>query len=195
MARIRLNAGALTAAQVRMGSRGASERLRPPGDDINTSDGTHDQLVCALCGSTRKVDTSRPRRCGPCRADEQTVLDAAARLKAAGQPPLGRGSDQSDFAKVRQQGEAARARLAERKRAKVRPAPSPSPRSAPTASSSPRRIEPSLKQAGAGRLKARIERMQQELKALPATDMRRERLREDLGVAHRLLIDWQEGVH
>lgn len=194
MARVRLNAGALTAAQVRMGSRGASERLRPPGDDINTSDGTNYRLVCALCGSTRKVDTSRPRRCGPCLTDEQTVRDAGARLKAAGQSPLGRGGNKTDFAKVRKQGEAARARLAERKRAKPRLAASSSPRSAPAAPSSTRRMDPAQKQAGARRLKARIERMEQELKALLVTDKRRERLREDLG-ARRLLIDWQEGIH
>lgn len=100
-----------------------------------------------------------------------------------------------DFAKVRKQGEAARARLAERKRAKPRLAASSSPRSAPAAPSSPRRMDPAQKQAGARRLKARIERMEQELKALSVTDKRRERLREDLGVARRLLIDWQEGIH
>ncbi len=123
------------------------------------------------------------------------VRDAAARLKAAGQPPLGRGGNRTDLAKVRKQGEAARARLVERKRNKPRPALSPSPRSAPAAPSSPRRIDPAQKQAGARRLKARIERMEQELKALPATDQRRERLREDLRLARRLLIDWQDGVH
>lgn len=194
MARVRLNAGALTAAQVRMGSRGASERLRPPGDDINASNGTSDRLVCALCGSTRRVDTSRPRRCGPCRADEQTVRDAGAQLKAAGQPPLGQRGNKADFAKLRKQGEAARARLAERKRAKPRLA-SPSQRSATVSPSSPRRIDPAQKQAGARRLKARIERTEQELKALLPNDKRRELLREDLGVARRLLTDWQEGVH
>lgn len=193
MARVRLNAGALTAAQVRMGSRGASERLRPPGDDINTGGGANDRLVCALCGSTRKVDASRPRRCGPCRSDEQTVRDASARLKAAGQPPLGGGGNKADFAQVRKQGEAARARLAERKRGKPRPA-DPSPRSAPAVPSSPRRMSPAQKQAGARRLKTRIERMEQELRTLLATDKRRAGLREDLGIARQLLTDWEEGV-
>ena len=195
MAGVRLNAGALTAAQVRMGRRGASERLRPPGDDINASDGADDRLVCALCGGVKGVDTSRPRRCDPCRADEQAVRAAAARLKAAGQPPLGRGSNNADFAKVRKQGEAARTRLAERKRARPRTGLNPAPRSAPAAPAFPRRLHLAQKQAGVRRLMIRIERMKQELKVLPPTDKPRECLREDLGVARRLLIDWQEGVH
>jgi hypothetical protein len=198
MARVRLNAGALTAAQVRMGSRGASERLRPPGDDINSSDGPDDRLVCGSCGSTKKVDASRPRRCGPCRADEETVRDAAARLKAAGQPPLGRApAGKTDFAKIRQKGNAAKARLAERKRNKPRPGPQ-CPAARPAAAASPpvpRRITASQKQAGARRLAMRIEQMEKELQALPAADKARERLREDLGVARRLLSDWRDGVH
>lgn len=87
VARVRLNAGALNAAQVRMGSRGASERVRPPGDDINTGDGRDRSLACALCGGTKKVDDSRPRRCGPCRSDEEIVRDVTTRLAAAKQPP------------------------------------------------------------------------------------------------------------
>lgn len=197
MARVRLNAGALTAAQVRMGSRGASERLRPPGDDINSSDRPGDALICASCGSTKKVDASqRPRRCGPCRSDEETVRDAAARLRAADQPPLGSPqSNKNDYSKIRKQGDAARARLAERRKAKPRtPRRSATP-VPPAAASSPRRVNAAQKQAGSRRLKTRIEQMEKELKAMPADDKRRARAREDLALARRLLADWQDSVH
>lgn len=194
MARVRLNAGALTAAQVRMGSRGASERVRPPGDDINSSDGTGDALICGSCGSTKKVDVSqRPRRCGPCRSDEQTVRDAAARLKAAGQPPLGSPqSNKADGAKIRKQGDAARARLAERRKAKPR---TPRRSTPPAPPQSLRRVNAAQKRAGSRRLKTRIEQMEKELKAMPADSRRRSQVREDLAVARRLLADWQDFVH
>lgn len=196
MGRVRLNAGGLSAAQVRMGSRGASERLRPLGDDINSSDGTDTRLICGWCGSTKKVDTSRPRRCAPCRADEEIVRDATARLQKAGQPPLGASvGSKADFAKIRKQGVAARARLAERRRAAPRPAPKPPAKLARATPSSPRRINAAQKQAGARRLRAKIEQMEKELKAMSQTDKRRDRLREDLHVARRLLSDWTEGVH
>ena len=196
MARVRLNAGALTAAQVRMGSRGASERLRPPGDDINSSDGRDDPLVCGTCGSMKKVDVSRPRRCAPCRADEQIGRDATARLKAAGRPLLGKlVSNKADYANIRKQGDAARARLAERRRANPRPAPRPTPSAAPAPPASLRRVNAAQKQAGVRRLKTRIKQMEQGLKATPAVDNGRDRLREDLSVARRLLADWTEGIH
>lgn len=118
MARVRLNAGGLTAAQVRMGSPGASERVRPPGDDINTGDGRDRSLACALCGGHKKVYASRPRRCGPCRADEDIVRDATARLAAAKQRPLGAKAPGHDYAKLRREGDQARARLAERRKAR-----------------------------------------------------------------------------
>ena len=195
MARVRLNAGALTAAQVRMGSRGASERLRPPGDDINSSRDRDDKLVCTWCGSTKKVDASRPRRCVTCRADEQAVRDASARLKAAGQPPLGSASgNKTQFANIRKQGDAAQKRLAGRKRAAPRSSRVHSPSPAPT-SSSPRRLNAAQKAAGARRLQNRLEQMEKKLTALPPGDKRRDRLREDILAARRLSSDWQEGVH
>jgi hypothetical protein len=93
-----------------------------------------------------------------------------------------------EFAKLRKQGNAARARLAERRRAAPRPERKSTIPTTPAATpSSPRRIGGAQKRAGARRLKERIEQMETNLKAMPSTDKRRDRLREDLQVARRLL--------
>lgn len=179
-----------------MGSRGASERLRPPGDDINSSDGREDRLACGWCGSPKAVDSSRPRRCGPCRADEQVIRSGSAGLTSAprrmADGRLGRKADQGT---TRKQVDTAKARLAGRKRSASRAARPLQPPSAPVAPSVPRRVNPSQKRAGARRLKLHIERVQNKLAATPVSDPQQPRLRNDLAVARRLLSDWGDGVH
>lgn len=118
--RVRLRSGGIRAGQVRLGQRGASERLRTAADDIGFDDRGQSAAVYGLCGSDRKIDPSlRPRRCAPCRADEQQVAAAADKLRKAAQPPLGRRVPEgTSHAKVRRAGEQARARLAERRKAR-----------------------------------------------------------------------------
>lgn len=178
-----------------MGSRGASERVRPPGDDINTGDGRgrDRSLACALCGGTKKVDDSRPRRCGPCRSDEEIVRDVTARLAAAKQPPPGGKAPGHDYAKVRRQGDQARARLAERGKARPRPAPAAAP--PPPLAGGTRRITAGQKRVGAVRLQKNMLQMEKELAAMQSADKRRDRLREDLAAARRLLAHWSDVVH
>ncbi len=176
-----------------MGSRGASERVRPPGDDINTGDGRDRSAACGLCGGHKKVDVSRPRRCGPCRADEDIVRDVTGRLAAAKQPPLGAKAPGHDYDKLRRQGDQARAWLAERRKPRPRPttaAPPPPPPAGGT-----RRITAGQKQAGAVRLQAKILRMEKEFAALQPADKRRDQLRENLAAARRLLAHWSDVVH
>ena len=201
MARVRLNAGALTAVQVRMSTRGASERLRSPGDDINSTDGRDGRdgrdgkIVCGGCGSSKKVDATRPRCCAPCLADEQIVRGTNTRLRAAGQPALGSASNKTTAnARIRKEGEAGRQRLAGRRRATPRCRPSSPPTVAPT-STSPRRVSAGQKAAGERRLQMCVEKLDKELKTMARSDRRRDQLREDLHVARRLLADWPDGVH
>ncbi len=117
MPRVRLNAGALTAGQLRVGRRGPSERIRPPGEDVNYGSSRDERLVCGWCGS-RNLDASRPRRCSTCRTDQATVREATARLAAARLPPLGAKAPGDAYLKIRRRGDQARARLAERRSAR-----------------------------------------------------------------------------
>jgi hypothetical protein len=193
VARVRLNSGGLSAAQVRMGSRGASERLRPPGDDINSPAEGAAALVCGWCGSRKRVDDARPRRCGACRADEQVVREVAAALRAAGQPPLGRKAPAgAPLSARRSQGEAARSRLRSRKRTMSQMRATAPPAAKPAGT---RRITAGQKAAGARRLRQRVTELERELARLDRTDGRRGQLREELAAAQRLLSDWKDGVH
>ena len=195
MARVRLNAGGLTAAQVRMSARGASERLRRPGDDINNTDGHDGKIVGGGCGTSKKVDATRPRRCAACRADEQMVRDTNTRHRAAGQPARRSASNKTTAnARIRKQGDAARQRLAGRRRA-TPPSRRSSPPTVAPIPTSPRRVNAGQEAAGERRLQTCIEKLDKELKTMARSDRRRDQLREDLHVARRLLADWPDGVH
>jgi hypothetical protein len=199
--RVRLHSGGISPGQVRLGQRGASERLRPAADDINFGDRGQSAAVCGLCGSSRKVDPSlRPRRCAPCRADEQQVAVAAEKLRKAGQPPLGsRVPDGTSHAKVRRAGEVARARLAERRKArpvptakgKAKAAAAPAKRPS-KAQASPRRVTMAERRAAHGRLVARVARIERELAAPGTAPNRRDLLREQLAGAQGLLRNWDD---
>lgn len=199
MARVRLHSGGISPGQVRLGRRGASERLRAPCDDINSADRSQTAAVCGWCGTSRQVDPSlRPRRCSACRADEQQVAAAAAKLKGAGLQPLqARVPDGTRLAKVRRQGDAARARLAERRKSRsAKKAASPAQPSKPAAKTSPspagRRQATTAgeRRAARARLVARVARIERELAAPKTAPHRRDLLREQLDATKGLLRNW-----
>ncbi len=200
MARVTLHSGGVSTGYVRLSPRGASERLHPPGDDVN-GPAAKGPLACGWCGSTKKVHAdSRPTRCGLCLADEAVVAQIAATLAAAGVPPLGTPiRSLQPFARLRRQGHAARGRLAERAKArKSAPATKASkPKAvAPAAQvkqpTGPRRMTDVEKRAAAAGLAARVRSAETELRrpGLPPTLV--ERLREDLAAARQLLRAWDD---
>ena len=88
MTRVRLTAGGVSPGQVRLKPSGASERLRPPGDDINYT--TRPGEECRNCRRRAAVpESGRLKLCAACAPDGRIVSEVAAALKAAGQPPLG----------------------------------------------------------------------------------------------------------
>lgn len=210
MARVHLHSGGVSPGRVRLDPRGASERLRPPGDDVN-SPGPGRAPACGWCGGTDKVrPDSRPLRCGPCAADEAVVAQVSAGLARAKLPPLGRpGKPGQGGVKARNKGEQARARLAARRQTKLadtraaapakaagKAKPASTRQAAPAKQpSSRRRLTPAQKAAALKRLTARVEQMERELRQAGLAPSQQDRLREDLGAARTLLRAWDDDIH
>src|SRR3954470_22786829 len=87
MGRVRLTAGGVSPGQVRLKPSGASERLRPPKDDINYT--TRPGEMCKVCRRRTVIPESGNRKlCQVCEPDGRIIAEVSAALKAAALPPL-----------------------------------------------------------------------------------------------------------
>jgi hypothetical protein len=198
MGRVRLHAGGISTNDVRLGLRGASERLRPAGDDINDATGPDQDGRCGWCGSRKKVDVAaRPRRCGACQTDERTVADVNRALLAGSQPPLGAPAPATGgYSALRRRGDAARERLKTRKKNnKAAARPGPAPRETRAQPSAPRRVTTAQKQAGETRLRTEVAKIERKLEQPNLAPGRQADLREDIAAARRLLKNWNDDIH
>jgi hypothetical protein len=118
--RVHLNAGGKSPQVIRMGPRGASERLRPPGDDISpalTTTRKRPPRTCEVCRSARDV-TSRNGKtlCTRCRDDQKLVTEVRRLCQREGLPPVGVSvAKGSPYEKLRRDAAAASRRLTAKK--------------------------------------------------------------------------------
>jgi hypothetical protein len=148
-------------------------------------------LPALYAAATR--ESTFPRPAAAATAALTRTSSGTARLAAAKQPPLGAKAPGHAYAKLRRQGDPARARLAEGRQARPRPATAALPSPPPVGGT--RRIMAGQKRVGALRLQAKILKMEKELAAMQPADKRRGRLREDVAAARRLLAHWSDVVH
>ncbi|WP_432501834.1 hypothetical protein [Kineococcus arenarius] len=117
--RVHLNAGGKGPQEIRMGSRGASERLRPPGDDISPvrTAGREGARVCDVCRSTRGVTVrSGEALCASCRDDRKLVTEVRRLCRRESLPPIGVPVTKgSPYEKLRRDAAAASERLKAKK--------------------------------------------------------------------------------
>ena len=109
--RVRLHAGGIPTSDVRLSSRGASERRTAPGRDIRDV-GPDQGPRRSTCRNCSAVFLGPGSYCAPCATDREILRSAAAKLKAAGRPGVeARTQDGAAYAKVRKKAQAARHRL------------------------------------------------------------------------------------
>ncbi len=199
MGRIRLTAGGVSPGQVRLKPSGASKRLRRPGDDINYTNRPGER--CRVCSRRAAVPESGPlKMCQVCAPDGRIVAEAAAALRAVGQPPLSASVPAgSPLQKLRIRGLKAQARLNSRRRSDKDAAPaagkqkSVSPSQAGRVAHAPRRLSDQDKRAGVRRLRERILHIERQLRhADTLRPHTRAKLEEELVAARRLLARWDD---
>jgi hypothetical protein len=118
--RVHLNAGGKSPQVIRMGSRGASERLRPPGDDISparTTTRKRPPRTCEVCRSARDVASRNGKTlCTRCRDDQKLVTEVRRLCQREGLPPVGVPvAEGSPYEKLRRDAAAASRRLTAKK--------------------------------------------------------------------------------